>query len=42
MGWAKNYFENLDRTHYELIGGVPWNKLKGIWLDGKNSWYRNK
>ena len=35
MCWAENYFKNLDRTHYELIGGVPFNKLRGIWLDGK-------
>tara|TARA_R110000772_G_scaffold245037_1_gene358446 strand:+ start:901 stop:1230 length:330 start_codon:yes stop_codon:yes gene_type:complete len=35
MCWSKNYFKNLNRTHYELIGGVPWNKLRGIWLDGK-------
>ncbi len=35
MSWYKNYFKNLDRTHYELIGGIPWNKLRGIWLDDK-------
>jgi hypothetical protein len=35
MGFSKAYFENLNREDYELNGGVPWCKFRGVWDEGK-------